>query len=161
MLPKCSCAFAHALPCCTGGGGGHNNVPADFKTKVRKTTRCHVARGGHNNVPADFKRKVCKTLYRERLNSKLMIYLRSWQYRYQNHHRYLQTLGKLFKTKNADWKSIGQKSVKLKQMLLTCKSVFFLLTWHVAANTVNWCARSTCYPRQKLKVSRRCSLVTI
>ena len=26
----------------------------------------------------------------------------SWQYRFQNQHKYMQTLGKLFKTKNAD-----------------------------------------------------------
>ena len=46
--------------------------------------------------------KSVKTLYKGRLNTQLMVYMRSWQYRFQNQHKYLQTLGKLFKTKNAD-----------------------------------------------------------
>ena len=63
MLPKCSCAFAHALPRCTGGVGGvggHNNVPANFKTKVRKTMRCHIAAGGGivTSLPASIVRYV-------------------------------------------------------------------------------------------------------
>ena len=46
--------------------------------------------------------KTVKTLYRGRLNKKLMIYVRSWQFRFAHQHQYIQTLGKLFKTKNAD-----------------------------------------------------------
>ena len=46
--------------------------------------------------------KSVKTLYKGRLNTQLMVYVRSWQYRFQNQHKYLQTLGKLFKTKNSD-----------------------------------------------------------
>ena len=53
--------------------------------------------------------KTVKTLYRGRLNKKLMIYVRSWQFRFAHQHQYIQTLGKLFKTKNADWKSTEEK----------------------------------------------------
>ena len=72
--------------------------------------------------------KTVKTLYRGRLNKKLMIYVRSWQFRFAHQHQYIQTLGKLFKTKNADWKSTEEKknALNLKQMLRNCKSFF----WH-------------------------------
>ena len=46
--------------------------------------------------------------------------------RYQNQHKYLQTLGKLFKTKNADWKYTEKKSVKLKQANVADSQSFFL-----------------------------------
>ena len=68
-------------------------------------------------------------LYRGRLNTQLMVYVRSWQYRFQNQHKHMQTLGKLFKTKNADWNNTEEKhTVHLKQMLSIAKVFFGILT---------------------------------
>ena len=39
------------------------------------------------------------TLYRGRLNPKRMVCVRSWQYRFQHQHKYMQVLGKRFQTK--------------------------------------------------------------
>ena len=137
-----------------GGGGGDDNVPFDCKMTLPKTrcptlllTSCYLDReggwgGGDDNVPFDCKMTLPKTLHRGRLNKKLMIYVRSWQFRFAHQHQYIQTLGKLFKTKNADWKSTeGKKNaLNLKQMLRNCKS-FFLAFWHL---------ESSCSKRQNI-----------
>lgn len=115
MLPNCSCAFAHhALPRCTGSGGGErNNVPAACETKVRKTTRCYVARGQDNKVPADFKQKACNTLHGGRRTHQIMTLVTSKQT------KVFTKLKNCFQNQNYRPKNHGKKTVKLKQMLAT------------------------------------------
>ena len=120
------------LPWPGGGVGGDDNVPFDCKMTLPKTrcptlllTSCYLDREGGfwGGGMITFLSTV-----RWHLNKKLMIYVRSWQFRFAHQHQYIQTLGKLFKTKNADWKSTEEKknALNLKQMLRNCKSFF----WH-------------------------------
>ena len=72
--------------------------------------------------------KTVKTLYRGRLNKKLMIYVRSWQFRFAHQHQYIQALGKLFKTKNADWKSTEKNA--LHPTSRRCCGIPKVFFWH-------------------------------
>ena len=114
-LPETRCPTLLLTSCYLdreGGWGGDDNVPFDRKMTLPKTrcptlllTSCYLDReGGFGGGMITFLSTV-----RWRLNKKLMIYVRSWQFRFAHQHQYIQTLGKLFKTKNADWKSTEEK----------------------------------------------------
>jgi hypothetical protein len=76
-----------------------NGVNAPSRALVFPRNRCGPSLQ-HLTVTDVHMPKNVKTLYRGRLNAKLLLYVRSWQIRFQNQHNYVQKLGQLFKTKN-------------------------------------------------------------
>ena len=134
-----------------GSGGGDDNVPFDCKMTLPKT-RCPTLPptscwrlSSSLLFPLRFELLVLsetvrmvtfpsrQNARRPRISFFTMVYLvhsnvRSWQFRFAHQHQYIQTLGKLFKTKNADWKSTEEE--RMHWTSSRCCGIAKVFVWH-------------------------------